>query len=146
MIYWFWRRGLLNFVNVVYNFFFSLPFEHGVSFHLNKIESTSTKDALCQIWLELALCFWRRRFSYTPVSSVWKDRGPLFEQTWISFSQRYQICQEWLKLSHGFWSRTILNFVIAFLLFRYHLPLEKGLGLLLEQTWTTVIQTRCMSI
>jgi hypothetical protein len=29
---------------------------------LNKFESPSPKDNLCQVWLELALWFWRRRF------------------------------------------------------------------------------------
>ena len=133
-------------------FFFYLPLEHGVALHLNKMVSTSTKDTL-----EMALCFLRRRFSYTPVvcrcifvilllSPVIKERGPLCEQTRVPFSQRYQICHERLELCHGFWSWSILNFVTAFLLFRYYLPFEKRLGPPLEETWTTVIQTRRMSI
>ena len=31
-------------------------------FHLNKLESSSSKDALCQVWLKLAQWFWRRRW------------------------------------------------------------------------------------
>ena len=27
--------------------------------HLNKLESPSPKDALCQVWLKLAQCIWR---------------------------------------------------------------------------------------
>ena len=34
--------------------------ERGPSF--KQVESTSLKDALCQVWLKLTLCFWRRRF------------------------------------------------------------------------------------
>ena len=32
--------------------------------HLNKLDSPSPKDALCQVWLKLAQLFWRRRFFY----------------------------------------------------------------------------------
>ena len=57
--------------------------------YLNKLESPSSKDALCQIWLKLAKRFWRRRFlnfvnvyllfrDYLPLEIGW---GPLFEQT-----------------------------------------------------------------
>ena len=30
--------------------------------HLNKLESPSPKDALCQVWLKLTQWFWGRRF------------------------------------------------------------------------------------
>ena len=30
--------------------------------HLNKLESLSSKDALCQVWLKLVQRFWRRRW------------------------------------------------------------------------------------
>ena len=36
--------------------------ENGPTLHLNKLESPSPKDALCQVWLKLALWFWRRRW------------------------------------------------------------------------------------
>ena len=38
-----------------------LPLEKGGALHLNKLESPSPKDALCQVWLKLAQWFWRRR-------------------------------------------------------------------------------------
>ena len=38
-----------------------LPLEKGGAFHLNKLESTSPIDALCQVWLKLAQRFWRRK-------------------------------------------------------------------------------------
>ena len=38
-----------------------LPLEKGGALHLNKFESPSPKDALCQVWLKLAQWF-RRRF------------------------------------------------------------------------------------
>ena len=58
---WFWRRRFLNFVNVFSLFPNYLPFEKGGALHLNKLESPSPKDALCQVWLKLAQWFWRRR-------------------------------------------------------------------------------------
>ena len=36
------------------------PLENGVALHLNKFESPSPKDALCQVWLKLAKWFCRR--------------------------------------------------------------------------------------
>ena len=45
---WFWRRRLLNVVNLFLLFHNYLPFEKGVALHLNKLEYPSPKDALCQ--------------------------------------------------------------------------------------------------
>ena len=58
---WFWRR-FLNFVNVFSPFRNYLALEKGGAQHLNKLESPSSKDALCQVWLKLAQRFWRRNF------------------------------------------------------------------------------------
>ena len=38
------------------------PSEKDVALHLIKLQSTSPKNALCQVWLKLAQWFWRRRF------------------------------------------------------------------------------------
>ena len=51
---WFWRRIFLNFLNVFSLFRNYLPLEEGRALHLNKLESPSPKDALCQVWLKLA--------------------------------------------------------------------------------------------
>ena len=60
---WFWRRRFFfNFVNVFSIFRNYLPLEKGAALHLNKFESASSKDALCQLWLKLAQWFWRRKF------------------------------------------------------------------------------------
>ena len=47
----------------------------------NKPESSSPKDALCQIWLKLAKWF-SRRFLIAIISPLKKGRVPSFEQTW----------------------------------------------------------------
>ena len=59
---WLWRRRFLKFVNVFSPFHNYLPLKIGGAFHLNKLESPSLKDALCQVWLKLAHWFWRRRW------------------------------------------------------------------------------------
>ena len=56
---WNWPSGsgeedFLNFVNVFSLFRNYLPLEIGGTLHLNKLESSSPKDALCQFWLKLA--------------------------------------------------------------------------------------------
>ena len=58
----FWRRRFLNFINLFSLFRNYLPLEKGRALHLNKLESHSPKDALCQVWLKLAQWFWRRRW------------------------------------------------------------------------------------
>ena len=56
---WFWRRRFFNFVNVFSLFRNYLPLEKGRALHLNKLKSSSPKDALCQVWLKLAEWFLR---------------------------------------------------------------------------------------
>jgi hypothetical protein len=43
-------------------FCYYLPLEKGYPLLLNKPESPSPKDDLCQVWLKLAQWFWRRKF------------------------------------------------------------------------------------
>ena len=43
-----------------------LPLEKGYPLGLNKLESPSPKNDLCQVWLKLAQWFWRRRFLNDP--------------------------------------------------------------------------------
>ena len=65
------------------------PWKRMGALHLNKLESPSPKDALCQVWLKLAQWFWRRRYlNFVNVFSLFrnylpleKDGGPSFEQT-----------------------------------------------------------------
>ena len=89
---WFWKRRFLNFINVFMLFCNYLPLEMGVALRLNKFESPSPKDALCQVWLKLAQWFCRRRFfNFVNVFSQFcnnlpleKSKGPSFEQNWIT--------------------------------------------------------------
>ena len=55
---WFWRKRFLNSINVFSLFSNYLPLEKDRALHLNKLESLSPTDALCQVWLKLAQWFW----------------------------------------------------------------------------------------
>jgi hypothetical protein len=43
------------------------PLGKGLSHSFKKFEYPSPKDNLCQVWLELAQWFWRRRFLNDPI-------------------------------------------------------------------------------
>ena len=57
-----------------------------------------------------------------------------------SASPKDASCLVWLKLAWWFWRKRFLNFVNAFLLFCYHLPLEKRCGPSFEQSWIPLNQ------
>jgi hypothetical protein len=57
---WFWRRFFFFNFSVFLLFRYYLPLEKGYPLHLKKLEPPSPKDDLCQVWLKLALWFWRR--------------------------------------------------------------------------------------
>ena len=54
-------QDFLNFVNVFLLFRNSLPLEKGGALHLNNVESPSSKDALCQVWLKLTQSFHHKK-------------------------------------------------------------------------------------
>ena len=78
---WFWRRRFFNFVNVFLLFRNYRPLKKGGALHLNKLnklESSSPKDALCQVWLKLAQRFWRNRFlNFVNVFLLFRNYLPL---------------------------------------------------------------------
>jgi hypothetical protein len=49
-------------------FRYYLPLERGYPLLLNKLEYLLSKDGFCQVWLNLAQWFWRRRFLNDPLS------------------------------------------------------------------------------
>ena len=55
------EKKFFHFVNVFTLFRNYLPLEKGGALHLNKLESPSLRNTLCQVWLKLAQWFWRRR-------------------------------------------------------------------------------------
>ena len=68
-------------------------YENWMVLQLNTLESPLQKDALCQIWLKLALWFWRKRFlissmyfCYLIIISPWKRVGPTI---WTNLNPLY---------------------------------------------------------
>jgi hypothetical protein len=57
---WFWRRRFSKIFSLFLLFRYYLPLEKGYPLPLNKFESPSHKDDLCQVWLKLVLWFWSR--------------------------------------------------------------------------------------
>ena len=109
-----------------------LLYENLLVLHLNKLESPSPKDVLCQDWLKLAQWFWRRVFWFflSIYFSLFRNYLPLEKGGAIllnkheSPSPKDLFCQVWLKLAYWFWGRGFLNFVNLFSLFRNYFPLE----------------------
>jgi hypothetical protein len=56
----FWRRRFLKIFSLFLLFRYYLPLEKGYPLLLNKLESPSPKDYLCQVWIKLVQWFWRR--------------------------------------------------------------------------------------
>ena len=63
--------------------------------HLNKLESHSPKEVLCQVWLKLAQWFWRRRFfnfvNVFSLSPLGKGRGSTTPMTTTTTTDNGQI-------------------------------------------------------
>ena len=73
------ERKIFKFVNVFSLFLNYHPLVKGRALHLNKLESPSPKDALCQVWYKLAQWFWRRRwkcekFTTMPTTTMQQQR------------------------------------------------------------------------
>ena len=109
---WFWRRRFVNFVNVFSLFRNYLPLKKRGALPLNKLESISPKDVLCQVWLKLAQWFWKRRFfNFVNVFSLFRNYLPLEKGGALPFnnlestSPKDALCQVWLKLAQWFWRR-----------------------------------------
>jgi hypothetical protein len=62
LVLWFWRKRFLKIFNAFSFFRYYLPLARGYPIPVTKLESPSPKDDLCQVWLQLAQWFWRRRF------------------------------------------------------------------------------------
>ena len=77
-----------------------------------------------------------RQYIFTLLlSPLRKERGPSFEQTWITFALYYV----WLKLAKWFWRRRYLNLIYILSLF-FLSPLGKGHGPSFGQTWIPFTQ------
>ena len=74
---WLWRRRFLNVVNSYFLFYYYVPLVKGVALHLNKLEFPLSKDALCQVWLKMAIWFRTRFSNFVNVFSLFRYYFPL---------------------------------------------------------------------
>ena len=126
------RKIFFNFVNEFSLFRDYLPLEKGGALHLNKFESPSPKNALCQVWLKLAKWFLRRRFlissmyfRYVLIISLWKRTGPFIWTNLNPLHPRTLCAKFGWNWPSGSGEEDFFNFVNEFSLFRDYLPLEK---------------------
>ena len=103
------EKKISNFVSLFSLFCYHLPLEKFMALHLNKFESLSHKNALCQVWFKLALWFCRRRFlnlvnvfyNYFPL-----EKGMALHLNKLEFpSPKEAFCLVWLKLVDWFWRK-----------------------------------------
>ena len=96
MAEWSMKRILFKFAYVFSQFRNNLPLEKDGALDLHKIEFPSLKDELCQVKLQLAERFLRRRilkfvkwmyFRYFVIISPWKGAGPFI---WTNLNLLYQ--------------------------------------------------------
>ena len=108
---WFQRKKVFNFINVFLLFGNFLSLERGGAHHLNKLESSSPKHALCQVWLKLAQWFWRRFFNFVNVFLLFGNYLPLEKGGTLHLNKLESplpmdtLFQVWLKLAQWFWRR-----------------------------------------
>ena len=130
-------------VNVLSLFPYHPSLIKDMALHLNKFESTSHKDALHQVWLKLAQCFWRRKclklcqcnFAISLLSPPWKRAWSF---NWISLIPLYpgllfaKFGWKWLSGSDDEDFKKFLNFFCYF--DNFYLPLNKGMAFI----WTNL--------
>ena len=122
------EKKILNDFNVSLLY---LPLEKDVALHLNKPEFHSPNDALFQVWLKLAKCFWRSSL----LKCTWvfllvrlylpREKGGTFHLNNLEFfSCRNALCQVWririLNVMHQ------CNLFFFFCNFTIISPTEKG--------------------
>ena len=56
------EKKIFKFLQCIFQFSNYLPLEKGVALHLNRLEFSLPKDALCQVWLKLTQWFWGKRW------------------------------------------------------------------------------------
>ena len=119
----FWLRGFLNFIIVFLLFCNYPPLEKDGVLPLNKLESPSPKNALCQVWLKLAHWFLKRRLlNFVIVFSLSPNYLPLEKSRDLHLNKLES------SPTKDSSEEDIFNFVNVFSLFHNYLPLEMGGG------------------
>ena len=112
---WNWLSGsgeedFLSFVNLFSLFLNYLPLEKGGALHLNKLESPSPKDALCQVWLNLAQWFWRRSWK----CEKFTDRQQAIRKAQEECAFFNQIINfHWFSIFYLYFTRHVFNWKLT---------------------------------
>ena len=99
-----------------------LPFGKGLALHFNKLESPSSRDTLCHVWLKLAQWFWSRRWKCEKFTDGQTDRwrttgdqkSSLELSAQVSFQLRWAFSSVELKthnLPSENWVKTWIHFI-----------------------------------
>jgi len=94
-----------KFLKCIFSICNYLPLEKDGALHLNKLESPSPKDALCQVWLKFAQWFWRRRWRTTDKfcseKLSWAKKqeahGPYPPEKPNTFEKSYDYITTWIR-------------------------------------------------
>ena len=77
----FWRRILKLSIDVFLICCFFPPLRKGVALHLNRLEFPLHRDVLCQVWLNLAQWFWRRRQKHEKfTTTTWRTTDKFWSE------------------------------------------------------------------
>ena len=106
------KKKIFKWPYPIFAFCDDLPFEEDLSLSLNNVKFPLPKDDLCQVWLELACWFWRRRFLKTfSAFLVFRYYLPLQRGNLLHLNKlespppKGDLWQVWLKLAQWFWRR-----------------------------------------
>ena len=137
------EKKIFKISSIYFRYFLIIsPWKRAGALHLKKLEPPLPKDALCQVWLNLAQWFRRGRFLYfVNVLSLFRNYLPLEKVGALhlnkveSPSLKDSLCKVWLKLAQWFWRRRFFKFRQCIFAILQLSPLGKGQGPSFEQTW-----------
>ena len=118
--------------------------EKGGALHLNKLASTLPKDALCQVWLKLALWFLRRWKceKFTPTTTTTTMTMTTNATTTTTTTTKDNVVKFWLEKLTWAFSSTILFIYIQYPSARHSWTLfEKVSGILYFWCYSTSIKS-----
>ena len=130
----------IKIVQYIFAFLLLSPATKGGALYWNNLESPSPKDALCKVWLKLAMRFWRRMFQnssinfcYFVIISPWEKGRALI---WTNLHPIHQkmLCAKLGWNSQSSSGKDFKIFSVYFcnlLLFSF----LKGWGSSFEQSW-----------
>ena len=103
-----------KFRQCIFAIFYYLSLKMSGILILNKLESPSPKDALCQVWLKLAQWFWRRRWLSEKITD-WQTDGHTDDGRQVIRKAHLSFQLRWAK---NFKTITVLRFDVTYNYFK----------------------------